>query len=232
MSPLLRLVTTTLKSDLFLPALLISAYVFFIVVARGVIPTADELIEAFTTLYARYGYEIIFAAAALEALVVINFFVPGMIAIALGGIFARAGEIELTGVVLAATIGAIIGYLLDFLLGHFGLAEVLAKVGYGRFLNKAKQTLGRFGTRGLILGFSYPNIGAFLSLAAGATHLKFSHFIATMIPSTLFWVTIWGLLIYAVGDIFLVILRRYSFLVLVAVAAALLLSRLWNKKEK
>lgn len=212
--------------------MLLISYIFFIVVARGVIPTADELIDTFASLYTHYGYEIIFAAAALEALVVINFFVPGMLTIALGGVFARSGQIELTGVVLAAAAGAMIGYTLDFLLGHFGLSEVLIKAGYGRFLGKAKQTLGKFGTRGLILGFSYPNIGAFLSLAAGASQLKFSRFILIMMLSTLFWVTIWGILIYAVGDIFLIILRKYSFLVLVAVVAVLLLTRLWNKKEK
>src|SRR6185369_4016997 len=84
------------KYDLILPIGLLLTYIVFLVVARRVVPTSDELVLVFQDLYSRYGYEIIFVSALLEGLVLINLFVPGMVALALGAIFARTGQIDLT----------------------------------------------------------------------------------------------------------------------------------------
>ena len=161
----------------------------------------------------------------------VNFFVPGMVAMAMGAVFARTGYIELTGVILTASCGLIIGYSIDYLLGYFGFGDFLKKTGYSWFLEKAKKEFNKFGIRGLILGFSYPNVGSFLSLAAGASAMNVAWFLLLAILSSAFWVSLWGLLIYALGAIFLTILIKYGFLVALTVLASIILLRVWRSSN-
>lgn len=220
-----------IKHDLFAPILLILSYIVFIIIARGALPTSEELIATFSSLYANYGYEIIFVAAALESLIVVNFFAPGMVTMGMGAAFARSGNIELVFVILAASLGAIVGYTLDFLIGYFGFSDIVKKMGYGEVLDKARDKFTNHRTRGLVFGFSYPNVGALISLIAGASKMNFFKFISTAILSTFIWVTLWGYGIYLVGDLFIKVLSRYSFVIVILVIIALVLSKLLIKEK-
>lgn len=218
------------KSDLVLPFILLLVYLFFLIVVRGVIPTSDELITTFAKLYADYGYQIIFLAALLESLVLVNLFVPGQLGMALGAVFARSGQTELGLVILFASLGAISGYLIDFILGYFGFSDVIKKMGYGGILAQAQKQLKKFGKRGLIFGFLHSNVGAFLSVIAGATNVSWKLFIPISTISTFFWLSLWGILIYLVGDIILLLISKYSFLLILFVGAGLVLVRLWREE--
>lgn len=232
MHSLFAKIASILKHDLFAPVLLIITYIVFIIIARGAVPTSEELIATFSTLYAKYGYEIIFAAAALESLIVINLFAPGMVTMGLGAAFARTGSIELYLVILAASLGALVGYLLDFVIGYFGFAEIVKKMGYGEFLEGARGKLITHRNRGLFFGFSYPNIAAFLSLAAGTSRMPFWQFFSIAIISTFSWATLWGYGVYLVGDAFILILSRYSFVIMSVVILALIISKFLVKEAK
>lgn len=213
-----------------IPLVLITLYLVFLIFIKGAIPSTQEIIDHFASIYARYGYEIIFASAALEALVLVNLFVPGLIAMALGAIFARTGHMELTFVVLAATSGVMVGYIIDYFLGYFGFGDFFSKTGLGWMVKKAKQQLNKLGNHGLILGFAYPNVASFLSLAAGTTKMNFGWFILIAALSSAFWMPIWGIIIYSLGDIFLTVITKYSFLIGLVVAVSLLLAAIWRKR--
>lgn len=233
MSSFSRTILSAFKSDFLIPAGVILFYVIFLIFVRGRLPSSAEIVADFAALYSQYGYQIIFAAAALEALVIACFFVPGMVTIALGAIFARAGNIELTFVVLSAATGATLGYILDFILGHAGFGRVVERAGYGGMLKKVKGQLGsRRRQSALFLGFAHPNVAAFISLALGATRMNFWRFLVVALLSALIWSTIWGVLIYSVGDVVLTLITRYSFLLALAAVAGLFLSRLLGKGEK
>lgn len=215
-----------------IPFALIIAYLIFYIFLRGALPTTEEIIKHFTTLYSRFGYEIIFISAILEALVLVNFVVPGLIAMAMGAIFARTGHIDLTLVIITAALGLLLGYMIDFLLGRLGFGRIMRKLGWGWVLNKAQIELNKFGTGSLIVGFAYPAVASFLSLAAGATGMRLVNFFILAFLSCAFWVPLWGIIIYALGEIFLTIITRYSLLVVAIVAASLFLFRLWRVKFK
>lgn len=215
-----------------MPLILILLYGLIIYLARGVIPSADELIDTFALLYARFGYEIIFVAAFLESLAVITYFVPGSIALALGVVFAKTGQTELVGVIGVAVFGAVLAYQLDYILGYFGFGDLLKKMGYGNLLNQSQKQLHRFGNRGLILGFIHANFGSLFSLAAGATNYPWPKFFIICTSATLFWGILWGIVIYSLGDIVLLILRKYSFLIFMLFGALFLLSIYWKRKDK
>lgn len=229
--PFLKFFGLFLRSDLILPLVLIIAYIVFLVVARGVIPTSEELVATFADLYAKYGYEIIFFAAVLECLVLVNLFVPGQLAMAMGVIFARSGQTDLVTVVLVACAGAITGYMLDFILGAYGFSEIIKKLGYGNLLVQAKKQLRRFGKRGLALGFIHANIGSFLSLAAGASNVSWKIFVPTSIIATFFWMTCWAIVIYIFGEIILMLISKYGFLLIALTGCGIILSSFWKNNS-
>ena len=227
----LNLIRLIVKNDLVLPLTLLATYIVFLIVARGVVPTSEELIDLFSDFYSKYGYEIIFISALLEGLVLVNLFVPGMLALALGAVFARTGETDLTLVILTASFGIVLGYVIDYLMGYFGFGDTLKKLGYEGFLNASRDKLKRFENRGLIVGFFHSNVGSFLAFAAGMMRLNFLSFLIVTVSSTLVWATLWGIAAFYFGEIFLNIIKRYSFLLVLLVIASFILASVWKYKS-
>jgi len=227
----LNLLRLIVKNDLVLPITLLATYIVFLIIARGVVPTSEELIDLFADLYTKYGYEIIFISALLEGLVLVNLFVPGMLALALGAVFARTGQTDLTLVILTASLGIVLGYIIDFLMGYFGFGDTLKKLGYEGFLNASRDKLKKFGNRGLIVGFFHTNVGSFLAFAAGTMRLGFLNFLIVAVASTLVWATVWGIAAFYFGEIFLNIIKRYSFLLVLGVIASFILASYWKYKS-
>lgn len=229
----LKIINFIIKNDLTLPIILLISYLLIIFFIRGYVPTPEELINAFALFYSRYGYEIIFLAAFLESLILINFVVPGQLAMALGVIFARSGQTDLTTVLITAICGAILGYATDYFLGYYGFSNLIKKTGYSYLLDEAKAKIEKYGRNGLILSFIHTNVGAFASFAAGTLRFKWLEFFTISVLATIVWSVMWGILVYTFGDIFLTVIKKYSFLLLIAFIAWLMLSRIWstNKKE-
>lgn len=199
-------------SDLILPAFLLVAYAVFLFIIRGILPTSEELLTLFSKYYATYGYEILFVAALLESLVLINLFAPGQVALALGIVFSRTGETQLPLVILAVSCGVIVGFIIDYLVGYYGFGDVLKHFGQGSVFDKAKKELKKNGGRSIFISFINPNLGAYMSLAAGASKLEITMFGLIALFSILFWVIAWSLLIYSLGDVVLVIIKKYTLL--------------------
>lgn len=221
-----------LTSDIFIPLLFLLTYIIFFVFAKGVLPTSEELIQLFAILYQKFGYEIIFIAAFLESLILVNLFIPGQIVMAMGVIFARSGQTELATVLITASTGTILGYMIDYSLGLYGFAQIIKKLGYGNFLDQTRSTLEKFGIQGLVLSFIHTNIGALSSFTAGTIKMPWVKFLVLATISTWFWSTFWGLLVYAVGDVILEIIKKYAFLLVIFIIAGLFLMKMIKKEKK
>lgn len=228
----LRWIKYIVENDLLLPVILLLVYLLFLALVKGTIPTSDEIIATFANLYQKYGYEIIFVSAFIESLIMVNLIVPGGAGLLLGVIFARTGQTELIPVILVACVGTVLGYILDYLLGYFGFADFLKKFGGKSLFSESKDKLKRFGKRTLILAFIHANIGSFVSFAAGAARFNFKVFLIIAVAATLFWATLWAMAVYAIGDIFIILFRKYSFLILVLVITGGVLNSLWKGRRE
>lgn len=229
---LLDLLKLSISLETLVPLIVIISYVLLLIILRGALPTPNELISHAASLYERFGYEVIFTGAALEAMVLINLVVPGITAVALGAVFARSGQTDLAYVIAAASLGAMLGYILDFFLGYFGFGKILKKIGQESVLNKARQNLEKSGIKSFGLGFVHPDVGSFMALAAGTLRMKFIEFMILSVLSTVFWVSFWGLVIFALGDIFLIVLTKYFSILVVMLISAWILINIHSKIKR
>ena len=229
---LFRLTEIIIGSDLILPAVLLLVYGAFLLLIRGILPTSDELLTFFSVYYAKFGYEILFVAALLESLVILNLFAPGQVTLALGIVFARTGETQLPFVMVAVAGGIIVGYLIDYLIGYYGFGDILKRFGQVEAFEKAKMELKKNGGRSIFISFINPNIGSYISLAAGATKLEITMYLVIALFSIIFWVAAWSLLIYSLGDVVLMIIRKYAFVLSAIFIGILITSFAWNLRKK
>lgn len=227
-----RYLNLVFSTDLLAPLALVVFYVIFLIIIKGVVPSSEEIIANAQSLYSRYGYELIFFGALFESLVLVNLLAPGSLAIGLGAVFARVGVLDLTTAVLSAILGAVLAVIIDYYLGYFGFSKVLTRFGLGKILLNAKQRLEKDPIKSFSLGFIHPNVGAIVSLAAGASKIKFKYFLGLATVSTAAWLSFWGILIYILGEVFLKILTKYFPLLAILFICIWVLSILYSKRRK
>lgn len=232
MARLRRIFELFFTTSLIAPVILILLYLILLAIFKGANLSPRDIIAHATSIYSRYGYEIIFFGAFMEALVVINFFVPGVTLVVLGAVFARTGGIDLTWAVLSATTGAILGYIIDFFLGYFGFGQLLSKFKITAALTKAKSEVEKSPVKSFGLGFIHPDLGSFVALAAGTIKMNFINFLTLTFFSSLVWTSLWGLLVFAFGRIFLVVLTRYTTLLVILVVSIWTLWTMYENRGK
>lgn len=208
------------------------AYGLFLYFISGVMPTSDRLVAHLSSLYERYGYEILFFGALLEAWVVVNVFAPGMVALAFGGVFARTGHISLPYAIAVAASGAIIGYMIDYLLGYFGFSKLIERLAGIDAFNKFKRRISGMDIKLFGMGFFHPNVGSVIALAAGTVKMHALGFLLVSSISTLFWFSLWGILVYELGDIVLFVLNRYLSWIGVTFTTIWVLSMVYTRHKK
>lgn len=191
----------------------------------------EQIVSFLSSAYGNFGYEIVAIASMFEALILVNFFTPGVLAIALGAVFAES-RVDLSLAILSGAGGAIVGYTLDFALGRFGFASFLEKMGYKKFIEVAKSKVESFDWKTQSLGFIHPNIAGPLAFAAGILRWDFKKFIGLAALSTLVWYILWGFLIFALGDVFLTIFSKYVFLLVMLVGAIWILAILYGTNKR
>jgi len=221
-----------LLKSLGFPIFLLTVYFLFLILIRAVLPPQDELIEHLSGIYERYGYEMIFIGAFFESLILINFLVPGVVTIGLGAVFARVGELNLGYAILAATGGCLLGYMIDYAVGSLGIEEILKRLSSQDSFEKAQANVEKYAFKSSLVGFIHPNLGAFLSVVIGASRITFKTFIVLAGLSTLFWMSVWGLLIFSFGKLFLIVLTKYVFALAVLIGAGWFLWVLYKNLRK
>ncbi|OGE31520.1 hypothetical protein A2631_00150 [Candidatus Daviesbacteria bacterium RIFCSPHIGHO2_01_FULL_44_29] len=227
----MRFLKLLLTWDIVIPLVGLIVYGLIVFSLKGTFPSGQELVENFGAIYARYGYKILFLSALLETLVLVNFLIPGQLAMVLGIVFARTGQINLEMVVAMIVLGACLGYFIDYCLGWFGFQELLKKLNLEQYVVKTEKQIKKWGAKALVLGFIHANVGTFTSLAAGVIQINVWRFMMIAILSTLFWTSAWSLLIYTFGDIFINLFTRYTPLVLVIFLGVVVLLKLFNGEK-
>jgi membrane protein DedA with SNARE-associated domain len=151
-----------------------------------------------------WSYLIIGVAAALECAAFLGLVIPGESIVLASGFFAHEGMLSLTAVIVAASIGAVLGDNLgyqfgcrlgrDWLLEHgrrFGITE--------RRLARAEQFFGRHGPKAVFLGRFVGFARALVPFVAGTSRMPYGRFLLYNALGAVLWTAGCAVLGFAVG---------------------------------
>ena len=149
----------------------------------------DPLI-AFVSANAWLAYLTLFLAALLEAVPVLGSVIPGSTIILALSALVPGGQLKLQWVLLAATLGAVLGDGSAFWAGHRTQREILSAwplSNYPRVIAQSEAFFRRWGAWAVFFARFVPPIRAFVPITAGALGMRPSRFYAVNIPAILLW---------------------------------------------
>lgn len=179
--------------------LLLVFYIAFFIFVRGRIPDAESLLDFITELYKTYGYYLVFFGALLEGTFLVGLYVPGSATVLLGASLSKTGVIQYPIVLVLATFGFVIAYSINYFLGKYGWYHVLARLGFNKGIDVAKDKLEKHQSKTILLGYFHPGSASFLSTAAGILKIPFKRFLILSFLAQSVWAIVWGSLAYFLG---------------------------------
>jgi membrane-associated protein len=210
---------------------LLAFYLIAIIIIRLKIPDTHTIIEIVTDLYQKFGYAIVFFSGILEALFLIGLYVPGTAAILLGAVVARSGAVSLPLIIVLGTLGMLIGYTINYFMGKYGWYHVIAKFGLEKGIKETEKKMKQHGIKAMFVGFISPNSGSLIATAAGVMKMPFGKFILLSAACQLFWSTVWGMVAYILGPLFVEIaLKYFSFVIWIVIIGWLVWNYVLKKK--
>ncbi len=154
-------------------------------------------------LLGEYGYGLVFTVIGLEAMGVP---LPGESMIIGAAIYAATtGKLDITGVIAAAVLGAIMGDNIGYLIGRWAGFRVLRRFGRYVGLTDRRLQLGRYlfqrqGGKVVFLGRFIAVLRTFVALLAGANQMEWKTFLLWNAVGGVVWATSYGLAAYLLGD--------------------------------
>lgn len=140
-----------------------------------------------------YGYVGIFLLIALE-----NLFppIPSEVILTFGGFMTTTSELTIIGVILAATIGSVVGAICLYGVGRVLSVERLEQIilRFGRILRltpedirKADAWFDKYGVWAVFFGRLIPLIRSLISIPAGSSGMNFTTFLLLTTIGSLIW---------------------------------------------
>ncbi|WP_223069178.1 DedA family protein [Paenibacillus caui] len=179
-----------------------------------------------------FGYLGIALMIALE-----NLFppIPSELILTFGGFMTTRSDLTIPGVILASTVGSVLGavilYGVGLLLDVDRLEKIVAR--WGRILRvkssdigKAEAWFGRYGYRTVLFCRMIPLVRSLISIPAGMARMKFSLFLLFTTAGTLIWNTVLVYLGSALGESWESILHYmdvYSYMAYALIGLAVLI---------
>ncbi|GLV60983.1 hypothetical protein KDH_78010 [Dictyobacter sp. S3.2.2.5] len=202
----------------------------------------EEWPEYLRMAYDDFGYAIVFLSALIENTAILGIFLPGNSFVLLGAFYARQGTLNLGLVIALASLGTIIGYHLDLLLGRFVIGKMAARwsgTRLGRRMRLAgRMRLGRaflakYGALAILLSHLIGHIRSFVAIAAGMTHMRYRTFLIAEVIAATLWNTAYALIGYWLGtqaDQLGHFMQRFG-LISAAVLVLLIVGWTWGQKR-
>jgi membrane protein DedA with SNARE-associated domain len=146
-------------------------------------------------------YVLVALAAVLESTFIIGAFIPGTVILLFFGFTASAGDISLSGVILATSAGAILGDFISYFIGRYGSGFVKENKGLLRIshIEIGKAFFHKHGGKSVLLGRFISPIRQIIPFIAGAVHMQYRKFITLNVVGAFLWAISYILLGYYFG---------------------------------
>lgn len=149
--------------------------------------------------------------ALTECIPFVGMIFPGGTLVSVGGFLAAQGYFNIWSIVVFATIGAIIGDYLGYLLGRWG-RPWLEKKGFIKadWIRRGEDFFQKYGNTSVLWGRFIGPLRAVVPFTAGAARMKQRAFIPWNIAGAVGWAFFNAGLGYFSGNIISVVIRRWS----------------------
>jgi undecaprenyl-diphosphatase len=200
----------------------------------------EKIVDWIEPAFLAAGYFIIIGGVLLERSIFLGLIVPGDLILALGGVYASQGKMNLVAVIIVGTLAAIVGESVGFWLGrHFGVRILrhLPFVGprLSRVIEESEDYFKRHGGKTVAIGRYATAAGAFIPFTAGAGKMSYLRFLAFDVPAIIVWATAISVFGYAFGrNLAFVdkVLSRFGYAVLALFILFFLGRYLWKKRKE
>lgn len=185
----------------------------------------EKLVHAFLSIPGPLAIAAVLFLAAAETALLVGLFIPGEIAVILGGVLAARAHVSLAGVLAASIAGPIIGDSIGYFLGR-KYGERLFRKRLRKRWQQARDWIKKRGAPAVAFGRFAAFLRSVVPAAAGAAKMPYRRFLPWNIAAGIVWGTGSALLGYYAGANYEVLVRwmgRISLVLLfaaVAVAAA------------
>ena len=150
---------------------------------------AEKIVRWMQPAFASAGYAIVAAGVLAERSMFVGLIVPGDVILALGGVYASTGKLELWLVIVigavAATIGESAGYWIGRRFGRPFVAKIpLIRRLEGRLV-ESEEFFKRHGGKTVAIGRYATAAGAFVPFSAGMGKMPYRRFLLFDVPGAL-----------------------------------------------
>jgi membrane-associated protein len=195
-----------------------------------------EIVRWFGPLFATAGYAIVGVAVLAERSILIGLIVPGDVIIALGGVYAARGDLNVVAVMAIAFVAAVCGESLGFWLGHrYGMRLIRRLPFVNRLEDKLEDVQRHFerhGGKTVALGRYATAAGAMIPFVAGMAGMRYRRFLVFDVPAVLLWaigITLVGYVFGSNLDLVETVLSRFGWGILALLVAFVVGRIVWKR---
>jgi membrane protein DedA with SNARE-associated domain len=172
-----------------------------------------------------YGLVFLFCIVALESA---GLWLPGETALIAAGVYASKGHLSITGVIVVAAVGAIIGDNVGYWIGREGGRRLLYRYALlrrfaDRFLPAGERFFRRHGGKAVFLARFFGGVRVTGAWMAGITRMNWWRFLGWNAAGGIVWAVAVGLLAFFAGKAAADALARYGIYAAIAGAVAVVL---------
>lgn len=198
--------------------------------------------ETILNLITDYGYIGIMLLILIE-----NIFppIPSEVVLLFGGYMVVAAGLNPVLVIIFATIGAILGAIILYMLGYILKRDKLRSLFSGKvgkflhlkpsYIDLSYKWFVKYENKAVFICRCIPVARSLISIPAGITKMKISYFLVYSLVGTIIWNSLLVSIGFLLGDMWqksLIYLNRYSLIIFVFIALVILYSFFKNKFKK
>jgi membrane protein DedA with SNARE-associated domain len=195
------------------------------------LPDTAATIAIIKNLFMLHGYPLVFAAAAIEALLLIGLYVPGSVALVLAATMAGQGVLNIWAVIALITLGMLVGVVINYFLGKYGWYRLLARFGLKDAIERTKIKTETKGYKVIHASYFNPNIASLTATSFGILHVNFWKFFMHSVIAFTYWNLMWGISFYLMGNWIEDRLNYTSFIIVIVAAIFVRVGYVMVKKK-
>lgn len=146
-------------------------------------------------------YVLVVLVALLESTLLIGTFVPGTVILLFFGFTASQGDTSLFWIIVATSIGAVLGDFISYFIGRYGSSFIKENKGILRLshIEIGKAFFVKHGGKSVLLGRFISPLRQIIPFIAGAVHMSYRRFIYLNILGAFLWAAAYIIVGYYFG---------------------------------